>query len=146
MLDRIVMVVDETTSSSSAMAAALLFAHGECEVIALSVLDVQRCHVGEEEDLAPVQRRVGEAVERFRAAGIACSGQVRRVVDRSVSVGLLEAVAELRPSLVVIGAGAAAGWGLPFRNRRGRTMLRKAGCAVLVVPESHRRSSPRAGE
>lgn len=103
-------------------------------MLAISVVDVQKCWLGGEDDLTAIQQRLEEAVGRFQDAGIACSGQVRRVVNRSVSFGLVLAAAEFRPTLVVIGADGDSGWDVPLRDRPSLTVLRKAGCPVLVAP------------
>jgi len=132
-LERVMVVIDATGPCAGVTAAALGLAREAGELRAVTVVDVQKCCGGAEEDLEPVERNLEGVVGSLRAAGAACSGQIQRMVNRNVSLGLLRAVAEFRPTLVIIGADNGPSWAPG--DRPSRTMLRKAGCPVLVVPE-----------
>lgn len=134
LLERVLVVVDEAGATGPAVSAALELAGRAGRMLAVSVVDVQKCCVDGEVDLGPVQQRLEEAVQRLRDAGLPCEAEIRRVVNRNVSHGLRSTVAEFRPTLVVIGADRGPGWIVPLGDRPSVTMLRVAGCAVLVVP------------
>lgn len=134
LLERVLVVVDEAGATGPAVAAALELAGQAGRVLAVSVVDVQKCCVDGEEDLGPVQRRLEETVERLREAGLPCEAEIRRVVNRNISHGLRSTVAEFQPTLVMIGADEGPGWVVALGDRPSLTMLRRAGCPVLVVP------------
>lgn len=126
-------VEDWSRAADAALALARL-SHGD--VMVVHAVDVQKCCSGGTEDLDGTFGILNEVVTRFRAAGVTCEGLVWRSVNRSVTDGLLNAIAEYQPSLVVLPDDRPRG----LRRLVGQSICeaigRRAACAVMVVPQA----------
>lgn len=133
--NKILVAVGTVEDSSQAADAALTVARQSGgEVLVVHAVDVQKCCVDGVEDLSGAVTRLNQVVDHFRAAGVTCEGLVWRSVNRSVAEGLISAVVEYQPNLVVLQDDRPAGlWRLAGRSVCEK-VGRRAGCAVLVVP------------
>ncbi len=125
-------VEDSSRAAATALTLALLL-HGD--VLVVHSVDVQKCCSGGAENLDGAFGNVDEVVTRFRAAGVTCEGIVWRSVNRSVTEGLINAMAEYQPSLVVLPDDRPRGLRRLARQSICEAIGRRAGCAVLVVPQ-----------
>ena len=134
--NKILVAVGTVEDSSRAAETALTLArlsHGD--VLVVHAVDVQKCCSGGAEDLDGTFCGLNEVVTRFRAAGVTCGGLLWRSVNRSATDGLINAIAEYQPSLVVLRDDRPRGFRRLVRQSICEAIGRRAGCAVLVVPQ-----------
>ena len=95
---------------------------------------VQWGGVGGAGDLGGAVAGLNEIVARFRIAGVAGEGLVWSSVNRSLAEGLINAITEYQPSLVVLPDDRPTGLWRLTRQSVCEAVGREVGCAVLVVP------------
>ena len=135
--DKILVAVGTVEDWSRAADAALTLArlsHGD--VMVVHAVDVQKCCSGGAEDLDGTFGVLNEVVTRFRAAGVTCEGLVWRSVNRSVTDGLLNAIAEYQPSLVVLPDDRPSGLRRLVGHSICEAIGRRAACSVMSVPQA----------
>ncbi|HTG48349.1 MAG TPA: universal stress protein [Actinomycetota bacterium] len=137
MFERIVVAIDGSARSEATIAIALDLAQRyDAAVTVVHVREYERSE-GTDVDMGPpvpADRLVAEAVERFRAAGIAeVAGEVRRTTSGNTAEQIAEIAAGADASLIVLGSRGMSEWKSLLLGGVANKVVREAHCPVLLV-------------
>jgi nucleotide-binding universal stress UspA family protein len=134
---RILVAVDGSSRSDATIAMAIdLAVRYGAEVTVLHVREYER-YEGSDVDMGPpvpAEQLVHDAVERFRAAGVADPhGEVRRTSSGNTSDQIVDAAGSLDAELIVMGSRGMSEWKSLLLGGVANKVVQDATCPVLLV-------------
>lgn len=136
MFEKILVAVDGSPHSSKTLPVAADLARRYGAAVTVVHVREHERYEGQDVDLGPPQDAdslVGDALARFREAGVPATGEIRRVTPGNTPKEIVEVAKETGAELIVIGTRGMTEWKSLVLGGVANKIVQHATCPVLLV-------------